>query len=189
MLEGFAPIPEHPDYLISKDGLVFSTRTNRLLSIRKNNRGYLYFGVNGSNTNILLSRALARVYGGLPSLDSPLEVDHDDTDKLNNELSNLVVRSKIEHQVKTSLERGFTPLEKSNCEVCGISITSGAKRCREHYKEALRTSEISPESIEYWVSNYSWVRAAKELGLSDNGLRKRYKSLTGKDPKTIKKPS
>lgn len=189
MLEGFIPIPEHPDYLISRDGRVFSTRTNKFLSIRKNNRGYLYFGVNGSNTNVLLSRALARVYGDLPSLDSGLEVDHDDNDKENNDLENLVVRSKDEHCLKTTLERGFTPVAKAYCAVCSVTITPGAKYCREHYKESLYTSEISPESIEFWVSKYSWVRAAKELGMSDNGLRKRYRSLTGKDPKSIRKPS
>lgn len=183
----FKEIPEYPNYLISPQGEVYSLISNRLLSISTNTTGYKYFRVENGTKNLLLSRVLARVYKDLPSLDSKLEVDHDDRDKNNNDLDNLIVRTKEEHIAKTVLERGFIIQTESFCSSCGVKITKGAQYCREHYKTV--KSDITVEQIEYWVKNYSWVRASKELGLSDNGLRKRYKALTGKDPKNIKKPS
>ena len=188
-LENFKEIPEYPNYLISPIGEVYSKLSNKLLSIRTNTTGYKYFGVEGGTKNILLSRALARVYKNLPSLDSDLEVDHDDTDISNNELDNLIVRSKQEHYEKTCIDRGISLPKPSFCKVCGIKIASKSIYCLKHYSETkVKDIDITAEQIEYWVSKYSWVRAAKELGYSDNGLRKRYKALTGKDPKSINKP-
>lgn len=58
------------------------------------------------------------------------------------------------------------------------------KKCGSFVEK--KTIEISAEEIEYWVTNFSWTRASKELGLSDNGLRKRYTKLTGNSPKSLK---
>lgn len=188
-LENFKEIPEYPNYLISPKGEVYSRVSNKLLSIRTNTTGYKYFGVESGTKNVLLSRALARVYKDLPSLDSDFEVDHDDTDITNNDLDNLIVRSKQEHYEKTCIDRGVSAPKQSFCKVCGIKIAGKSTYCLKHYSETkVKNDTITAEQIEYWVNNYSWVRAAKELGYSDNGLRKRYKSLTGKDPKSIKKP-
>lgn len=63
--------------------------------------------------------------------------------------------------------------------------TISGKKCSEITVKPEKI-EISAEEIEYWVLNFSWTRASKELGLSDNGLRKRYTKLTGLNPKTIK---
>lgn len=186
MLDGFTPIPEYPEYLISRSGEVYSTKVNRTLAIQINTSGYPFFAlfVAGRQKFLLLHRTLARVYGDLPSLDSELEVDHDDRDKLNFSLDNLIVRSPSDHRIKTTVERGQT-VGGNKCPECGKQIQSKNSFCKDHVPKPF--PNITSEAIEYWVSNFSWVRASKELGLSDNGLRKRYKSLTGKDPKSIKK--
>ncbi|EJO9576569.1 HNH endonuclease [Salmonella enterica] len=176
-------IPEHPEYLISETGEVFSTKVNRMLSIQINTSGYPFFTVqyNGKSKHLLLHRVLARVYKDLPSLDSELEVDHNDTNKLNFALNNLIVRSKAEHILKTIEERGLNT-DKNYCPVCGKEIAKRATFCKQHCQNP---QEITVDQIEYWVLNYSWSRAAKELGMSDNGLRKRYTRLTGKSHKDI----
>lgn len=180
----YKEIPEYPEYLISEYGEVYSTKTNKVLKARPNTRGYLQFAVtyNNISTFLLVSRCVARVWGELPSLTSELEVDHNDGNIVNNYYLNLVVRSKEEHIQKTLLQNNWQA-RKDTCPSCGKVKTSTAKLCSTCVKPS---REITIEQIEYWVLNYSWVRAAKELGLSDNGLRKRYKSLTGKDPKSIK---
>ena len=190
-MKGFITIPEFPEYSVSETGEVFSSKSNRLLKIQRNSNGYPYvtFTYHYKRYQILIHRLLAYMFKDLPSLDSELEVDHDNRDVLDFTLDNLVVMTKEQHRQKTTLERGHT-IGGTKCTICSIKISSGRVYCASCSPAKKITSpEISPESIEYWVSNYSWVRAAKELGLSDNGLRKRYKSLTGKDPKTIKKPS
>ncbi|QQM13619.1 homing endonuclease [Salmonella phage vB_StyS-LmqsSP1] len=194
-MEEFIPIPEYPQYLISRDGRLYSTKTNKLLTLFLNNRNYPYYSlcIDGKTKNLLVSRILAYVFKDLPSLDSDLEVDHNDGNTLNFELSNLIVRTSQEHMAKTLEQRGLSKARESFCAICSkkLDITNSSGLCNTHYQENLRNTgvknpEITSEQIEYWVKNFSWVRAAKELGYSDNGLRKRYKSLTGKDPKSIK---
>lgn len=194
-MEEFIPIPEYPQYLISRDGRLYSTKTNKLLTLFLNNRNYPYYSlcIDGKTKNLLVSRILAYVFKDLPSLDSDLEVDHNDGNTLNFELSNLIVRTTQEHITKTLEQRGLRKTRESFCAICSkkLDITNSSGLCNIHYQESLRNTgvknpEITSEQIEYWVKNFSWVRAAKELGYSDNGLRKRYRSLTGKDPKSIK---
>lgn len=194
-MEEFIPIPEYPQYLISRDGRLYSTKTNKLLTLFLNNRNYPYYSlcIDGKTKNLLVSRILAYVFKDLPSLDSDLEVDHNDGNTLNFELSNLIVRTTQEHITKTLEQRGLRKTRESFCAICSkkLDITNSSGLCNSHYQESLRNTgvknpEITSEQIEYWVKNFSWVRAAKELGYSDNGLRKRYRSLTGKDPKSIK---
>ena len=181
MLIDFKPIPEYPQYLVSTTGEVWSTKSNKTLKQRPNTRGYLQFQVSENNKQkfILTSRAVARVWCGLPSLDSPLEVDHKDTNKLNNHYTNLNVLDKAQHAQKTREDNGYSQ-HNTICQ-CGREKSGRAVHCKKCV-----TSSIKAEDIVYWVCTHSWVRAQKELGLSDNGLRKRYKALTGKDPKNIK---
>lgn len=185
-LENFKVIPEYPKYLISPYGEVYSTKSNKLLTHHLGSAGYPFvtFYEHGKNVSIVLHRLLARVFKDLPSLESELEVDHKDRNKLNFSLDNLVVMTKEDHRIKTTVERGHT-IGGNKCPYCNKQINSSSKTCFDCKPKS--SPDITAEQIEYWVINYSWVKASKELGLSDNGLRKRYKSLTGKDPKSIKK--
>ena len=189
--EKFRPIPGHEDYLISRAGSIYSTKVNRLLSCTRNTSGYyiVCFTANSNRKNFLVHRLLAFVFLDLPSLESDLEVDHIDGNNTNNSLSNLAVLCKKQHISKTIQQKGHMETNPSDyiCG-CGGSKDPYAKQCAKCYKASkIRThEEITQEQIEYWVSNYSWARASRELGLSDNGLRKRYKSLSGKDHKSIK---
>ena len=183
MYNNLVKIPEYPEYLINTNGEVFSEKSNRFLRCRTQTSGYLFFSVSvkGIQTNLLLHRVLARVFLDLGSLDSIFEVDHINKDKIDNNLSNLQVLSKDVHNLKTTIDSAT--IRNSRCDLCKniLHKNTKSKLCKE-----CNTSKIPLEDIEYWVINFSWVRASKELGLSDNGLRKRYKKLTGKDPKLIK---
>jgi hypothetical protein len=185
----FFEIPEYSDYLISKDGLVYSNKSSRLLTIHTNTRGYKYvtFSISGKNKNLLLHRLLAYMFLDLKSLDATyIEVDHIDRDKTNNSLDNLQVLSQTAHRNKTVADNGFNIREQKYCTQCGEKINYANKSgiCIKHIEIG---DSISIDQIEYWVKNYSWTRASKELGMTDNGLRKLYFRKTGKDPKKLKK--
>lgn len=173
-------------YQINERGEIYSFHVNRLIKPQINPKGYKFvrFHKEGKQHHFLLHRLLAFVYLNLPSLDSELEVDHIDGDIKNYRLDNLQVLTYEEHKLKTY---GPHWNENRNCSSCQAKLseynTSGL--CKTCYNDR-DINNISIESIEYWVRNHSWVRAAKELGLTDNGLRKRYKKLSGKDPKLIK---
>lgn len=83
----------------------------------------------------------------------------------------------------------FKYLEDKICPVCNNTYSptnSNRIYCSVKCSQSVYKVDISLEDIVYWVTNYSWVRAGKELGISDNGLRKKYKKLSGLDPKLIK---
>jgi len=187
-MHNYTKIPNFENYLINREGSIFSTKVNRELTPQINSRGYKFIRLheNGKQFSFLLHRLLAYVFLDLPSLSSALEVDHIDSDILNNSLSNLQVLTHKQHHFKTHGPYSET-LEKF-C-TCGAKLsefnTSGL--CRKHWDESRINDGITAEQIVYWVGNYSWTRASKELNLSDTGLRKRYRKLTGLDPKSLKK--
>lgn len=179
----YKTIPEFPEYSISKSGDVYSNHVGRCLSHYLNNAGYpcVKLSLNGKENTLLISRLLCRVYKDLPNLYSRLEVDHKDRNPANFDLDNLQVLTKEEHLKKTLSDRGHLSVHYCSC---GAVRSREATQCKSCYLNSV-TSTVSKDKIEYWVRNFSWVRAGKELGLSDNGVRKRYRALGG-DPKAIK---
>ena len=188
-MTNFEEIPGFSNYLINANGEIWSKHVNRLI---KSHRSTTYQSIKlvsdfGISTNVLIHRLLAFVFLDLPALDSDLEVDHRDRDTNNYSLSNLQILTKEEHLAKTLHEKGVSSRPNKHCTSCGkpISKTAIGSRCKSCNVD---NPEITAEQIQYWVVNFSWTRAAAELGLSDNGLRKRFTKLTGLKPKDIHSP-
>lgn len=164
-------IPQFPQYFATEDGRIYSSKTQKFLTLHIYDNGYLYTTLSdsGTSTKFLVHRLIAQAYLSL-DLFSELEVHHIDEVRSNNNLDNLEVLSFEQHLQKTLKAQG--------------------KHRKVARQPTVKQPQINPnikqEDIEYWVLNFSWTRAQKELGLSDNGLRKRYKTLTGLDPKSIK---
>lgn len=162
-------IPQYPGYFLREDGSIFSRRSNKYLKYFINTAGYPCYKLQqkGVQRNLLVHRLLAFIYKNLPSLESDMEVDHRNRIRSDFSLCNLQVLTKEEHLEKSLADRGHSRVV--------------AKPPRE-----LINPEITEEAIRYWVSNFSWSRASRELGLSDNGLRKRFTKLTGLHPSCAK---
>lgn len=181
------PIPAHPKYYISECCRVYSTTSNKFLLPSDNGVGYIQFNI--ASKKLLASRLLAHTFLTLEDLyDQTLEVDHLDRDPGNNNLSNLQVLTKKDHRNKTDLDNSSTGViipRYRPCIRCGSTIThknlSGiCKPCSKPNTESLDLI------IETLIAKKSWVQAAKVFDISDNGLRKRYKKLSGKCPKEFK---
>jgi hypothetical protein len=122
----------------------------------------------------------------------PIELDHIDGDHDNNELSNLRIlcpnchaltstyrgrhkRKPVEVRIKERKERSRM---HSNCVVCNVPITSKAKHCPACYfisnqKIVWPTKDELLQMLS--VSNYTQV--AKQLGVSDNAIRKHLRNV------------
>jgi len=164
------------------------------LSSRPNTGGYLQTAltIKGKTKFFLVSRLVASAYLGLNIEDTTVDVDHIDGNILNNNISNLQVLSKECHLDKTLNDRGFRKVKKCiSCSKVFKDLTIEGTRLYcitcDPDKVHLHKDLNKANEIEYLVrSTGSWVQAAKIMGLSDNGLRKRYRKYSGKDPKTIK---
>lgn len=177
-------IKGYSNYLISEDGEIYSMFSNRLLKPVTNTGGYLQVQLKsdlGVSKRLLVHRLVAFVYLNLPSLDSDLEVDHKDNNKLNCKSVNLQVMTDKDHNIKTMLDKGCN-LTQNFCLDCGLKIKRTYTRCRK-CKDLIK---IDLSELEMKVLESSWSKAAKHFNVSDNGLRKIYKRLSGKDPKTLK---
>ena len=92
LLPGFCYIPGFSRYLISKDGIVISVKKGEPLVPYYDDNRYLMFGVQpdvGHRTIVGMHRLLALAYIDYPGNVDSLDVNHLDTVKSNNDLTNL----------------------------------------------------------------------------------------------------
>ena len=135
---------------------------------------------------------MAVAHGILSGLDDTREVDHINGDKLDNRPGNLQALTKEQHIDKTMKDQGKSRKIQGTgiCADCGAPITRYAKKCVPCTSQSniFKAKSLTKEDIESLVLYEfgSWIKAANSVGLSDNGLRKRYRSLGG-NPKELKR--
>lgn len=190
-LNEFVPIPEYPEYLVSPKGDVWSTKNDRLLTNQLSSRVYyqtcLFSG--GKKRHLSISRIVASAFLGMNLYDDSVEVDHIDTDTTNNHYSNLQVLTVEEHRRKTFEDKGIKPT--LSCLGCGVKLRARNETYESQTCKSCQTKEkdLTEQEICSLLSEHgSWSKASKAVGISDNGLRKMYKRVSGgKNPKYINK--
>ena len=120
-----------------------------------------------------------------------LQLDHIDGDRFNNTLENLRLLCHNCHaQTDTYANNRKSINTRYNYCSCGVRINRVSERCREC--EASRRigkpvlDWISEHELVTMVKETNYLQASKKLGVSDNGIRKRLRSL-GYDTKTLEK--
>lgn len=83
-LKDFEVVKNHEDYLISKTGSLYNTKTKKFITTTIKN-GYIRYNVNWSRRN--MHEVLADQF--IPNLNNYNSIDHIDGNKLNNSLDNL----------------------------------------------------------------------------------------------------
>lgn len=132
------PHPEYDNYLISESGHVY--RKGRKLSAWQSKKGYLRvcLSISGKTISRPVHRLVAQTY--IPNPENKPEVNHKDTNKTNNSVSNLewaTNEENVEHAIKSGLynrnlkkedilkirELSKSLTNKRLCEIFGV--TSG----------------------------------------------------------------
>ena len=107
-------------------------------------------------------------------------VHHIDHNKLNNNIENLELLSQSEHMQLHCLEQGMTLHRNLPCEVCGKPITKfGTKFCSVACtnESFIRFPELTKEILDDLIPKHTWIALGKMFGYSDNGIKKRARSL------------
>ena len=144
----FKDVPGYEDiFQISRNGDIYSKRTNKVLKTHIGKRGYRMIatkigGRKGVCKTLKMHRLVALTY--IPNPENKEHVNHIDGDKLNNNASNLewnTPRENIQHAERTGLSK-HPKLTKSklsalsDCQVCAIKKVY-KPRCRKFGARAL----------------------------------------------------
>lgn len=115
-----------------------------------------------------------------------LQLDHIDGDRCNNELSNLrILCPNCHSQTNTFTGKNKRRSDKTSghvllgaCCDCNMKISVVATRCNSCAKKMQTTKIIWPtnQNLLNMLENSSYSAIARELGVSDNAIRKRLKN-------------
>lgn len=155
---------------------------NKEVVIAGSNNGYYYFIdythplATGNSGRVYLHRHLASIYQG-NWISSDEQVHHIDEIKTNNAEDNLLICSASEH---AELHKGSLPLKI--CVLCGsefkaleLSQKYCSAKCRTNSN--VKDASITKEVLDALIPTMSWVALGKMFGYTDNGIKKRAKSL------------
>ena len=81
--------PFHSNYYSSKEGEIYSKKSNKILKLQKHTAGYLIFNIsnNSKGKNYYVHRYVFECFYG--SIPKDKQVDHIDNNKINNNIKNL----------------------------------------------------------------------------------------------------
>jgi len=147
------------EYKISKNGLIFSIKSNRFLSVCVNSSGYKHTGISykGKRKVLDIHRLLALHYIDNPN--NKEQVNHIDGNKLNNTLSNLEWVSASEN-----VKHAHSMKKKK--------VKRKSKRISEKIKKDVITSQTSSKETakNYNISRASVFAIKKRVPLSNYSL-------------------
>jgi len=107
-----------------------------------------------------------------------LHLDHKDGNTTNNQLSNLRLLCPNCHSQTTTYCRGQYTTRPKRCTDCGCKISRKSyrcKKCKDKLNRNKHTKIMWPDSntLQSMVDNSNYLQVSKELGVSDNAIRKR----------------
>ena len=192
--EDFVPMKGYEEYLIDRNGKVYSPKTKTFLKMR-DRRGYLSFAVCISNKrkDLALHRVLAETF--IPNPNNYPQINHKDGDKHNNSLSNLewcTGSQNIQHAYDTGLAHGhyleYTPELRYKLG-SGRRGKPHTEEEKEHLRQKMIGRYVSEETrnkhsvtnkskgVEYWSKYFKSIpRSTKHI--LDTETNKKYNSIT-----------
>lgn len=107
-MERWAKVRDNPAYEVSDEGRVRNAKTGRILKTQVNPNGYEHLTLRKDNKQVAarVHRLVADAF--YDGDHTGLDINHDDGNKLNNRLSNLVVcthKENIDHAFRTGLKK------------------------------------------------------------------------------------
>lgn len=128
----YKEIPGYQGYYASASGSVYSSKSNRLLSLHFTTDGYTFYTVNISGVQHTLQAHRAVALAWLPNPERKPEVHHKDEDKTNNSVDNLAWVSRLVNM------RAGTQIQRRSKPVVLTNITDGTKLYFKSTRDARR---------------------------------------------------
>jgi len=162
-MEDWKTIKGYPNYLISNEGRVFSYKSNKFLKPGKGSRGYLIVVLcnNSVGKSHTIHRLVALAF--IPNPENKLTVNHIDSVRTNNHVSNLEWTTYSENN-QHGYDFGFIKPVKGSKNVQSKLTESQVKEIRSLYKTGEYTQTVlakifyvSQRLISNIVNRKKWV--------------------------------
>lgn len=104
-------------------------------------------------------------------------VHHKDENRLNNDPSNLEVMTQEEHSAHHN--KSLLPVYCTNCSKEFVPAKSNIKLCSKKCVDdnKIKNKELTKELLDSLIPKYTWTALGSMFGYSDNGIKKRAKTL------------
>lgn len=166
---------------------------NKEITIKGLNLGYEYFIdydhplATGNSGRVLLHRHIASIKEGR-WLGTTEHVHHIDEDRRNNAPTNLAILSIEEHN------HVHNPKTLLVCKTCSTKYTTSNNNtiyCSTSCMgiDKVKDKTLTKELLDTLIPTHSWVALGSMFGYSDNGIKKRAKSLGCSIPIRNKRPT
>lgn len=173
-------VPNHDLYMVSNYGEVMNVKRNKLLTPRKNDRGYLsvllYYNCGKKYKSYRIHRLVLSCFDNVDYTSHKLECNHNDDDKQNNRLDNLCWVTRKQNMNWNGLQQRIKRTGPKDLEAFKI------KMMEINTKGVIGTSVINNEVIQF-----KSIADARRNGFSAgnissccNGLRVKHKGYTWK---------
>ena len=161
MINKIIPMPNFPDYSITKGGEIWSNKLQRFLKPTIGNHGYFTVGINRKSK--LVHRLILETFVGPCPLG--MECRHKDCNKLNNNLSNIQWGTRSENRQDSIRNGTFYTGDKKGEKHPGHKLTNklvlqirSLYRTKEFSQRYLaKQFEITQAMVCYIVNNKNWT--------------------------------
>lgn len=140
-------VKDYPLYDITEDGTVINTRTNKALKPIVTKKGYLQvnLSINGNRKACLIHKLVAEAF--IPNPDNLPEVDHINTIRSDNRVSNLRWVTRKENENNPLTKKHISEASTKKVQVIAESIIDGSITSYESMAEAERLTGIDRRQI------------------------------------------
>ena len=167
-------IPHFPDYYATKDGQIWSAKSNRFLSLKSKSKGYTkcnLYGEDGKVKNVRVHRVIWQAFNG--DIPDNYEVNHKNEIRDDNRLENL--------ELLTHRENLMYGTGQEKRRLKSIELVKRGGDC--NFAKSITLIDIKTNE---YITFKAKVDAAKYLGVKPSHLTYKLISMRKKNAKNIK---
>ena len=180
-LTNYEPLKNYPNYLIDRNGNIYSVQTNKLLKPQLNSSGYYQLGLSNENRVIMnrIHRLVAEQF--IPNPRNYPVVNHIDGNKQNNNVDNLewcspMYNAQTENTLRSPTQIKYNKYYRITYKIAGKQLSETFKTeqeaidANENLKESMWNRQEKHYPVELYIYHHThngkqFLKSSKEISV------------------------